>query len=249
MLLAIDIGNTNIVAALCDNGKIKDSVRFETSDKRVFRFISSFKSRLIEGSVISSVVPEMDKKIERIISRIYGIKPLFVTAGIFSGIMGIGLKNRKEIGSDRLVNAYAAVRLYGKPAIIVDFGTATTFCAVDKKGRYIGGAIAPGIAISRDSLHEKTAKLPVVDLEFPSSVIGSNTVSSMQSGILYGYVGIVECLVARFKKILGRNSYVIATGGLAGKISSKTDIIDIVDPDLTLKGLAFLWEKIWRADR
>ncbi|MFA5103707.1 MAG: type III pantothenate kinase [Candidatus Margulisiibacteriota bacterium] len=249
MLLAIDIGNTNIVAALCDNGKIKDSVRFETADKRTFGFLSSFKNNFVEGVMISSVVPKIDKKIASMILKIYGVNPFFVSAGIFDGIMGIRLKNKREIGSDRLVNAFAASRLYGKPSIIIDFGTATTFCAVDRKGRYLGGAIAPGISISRDALYEKTAKLPLVDLSFPSAVIGTNTVSAMQSGILYGYVGIVESLVSRFKKVLGKDTRVIATGGLAGKISSKTDIIEIVDPDLTLKGLGLLWEKIWKISR
>lgn len=249
MLLAIDIGNTNIVASLCENGKIKDSIRFETADKRIFKFLSSFKKVFIEGAIISSVVPKMDKNIASMIAKIYGVRPFFISAEIFAGIMGIGLKDKKEIGSDRLANAFAAAKLYGKPSIIIDFGTATTFCAVDRKGRYLGGAIAPGVAISRDALHEKTAKLPFVDLKFPSAVIGGNTVLAMQSGILYGYVGIVESLVKRFKKVLGRTSCVIATGGLAEKISSKTDIIDIVDPDLTLKGLAMLWEKIWKTGR
>lgn len=249
MLLAIDIGNTNIVAALCENGKVKDSVRFETADKRAFGFLSSFKKAFVEGVMVSSVVPKIDKKIASMIEKIYDVRPFFVSADIFAGIMGIGLKNKEEIGSDRLVNAYAAARLYGKPAIIIDFGTATTFCAVDKKGRYLGGAIAPGISISRDALHEKTAKLPLVDLKMPSAVIGRDTVSAMQSGILYGYVGIVEGMVERFKKILGKDAYVIATGGLAGKISSKTDIIKTVDPDLTLKGLYMLWEQIWKKNR
>ena len=249
MLLAIDIGNTNIVAALCENGNVKDSVRFETTDKRILTFLSSFKKAFIEGVVISSVVPKIDKKIASMVVKLYGIKPFFVSAGIFDGIMGIGLEDKKEVGSDRLVNAYAAIRLYGKPAIIIDFGTATTFCAVDRKGRYLGGAIAPGISISRDSLHEKTAKLPLVELKIPSVVIGRDTVSAMQSGILYGYVGIVEGMVKRFKRVLGKDARVVATGGLAGKISSKTDIIKTVDPDLTLKGLYMLWEQIWKTDR
>jgi type III pantothenate kinase len=245
MILAIDIGNTNIVAALCDRDRIRDSVRFDTADPRTSKFLSMFKDVFIEGVIISSVVPKIDKNIFMITKKIYGIKPTFVSAVMFDGIMGIRAKNKKEIGADRLVNAYAATQIYGKPSVIIDFGTATTFCAVSSSGEYLGGAIAPGVAISRDALHEKTAKLPFVELSFPTSAIGGNTVSAMQSGILYGYVGIVESMVERFKKILGKNAVVVATGGLAEKISSKTDIIEVVDKDLTLKGLDLLWKKIW----
>ncbi len=246
MLLAIDVGNTNIVAALCDSGRVHDLIRFETSDKRAGTFLSAYKNIPVEGIIISSVVPKLDGAIRSDIRRVYGAEPIFVSSDIFKGIMDISLPARAEIGADRLVNAYAARIIYGKPAIIIDFGTATTFCAVNAKGAYIGGAIAPGIGISRDALHEKTAKLPLVELKYPKSVIGQDTVSAMQSGILYGYVGIVEGLVGRLKKVLGRGTRVIATGGLAGKISSKTDIIEVVDPDLTLKGLELLWKKIWK---
>lgn len=245
MLLAIDIGNTNIVAALCDRDRIRDSVRFDTADPRTSKFLSMFKGVFVEGAIVSSVVPKMDKTVFQLIQKLYGIKPTFVSAGMFDGIMGIRAQNKKEIGADRLVNAYAAAQIYGKPSVIIDFGTATTFCAVSSSGEYLGGAIAPGVAISRDALHEKTAKLPFVELTFPSSVIGGSTVSAMQSGILFGYVGIVESMVERFKKILGKNAVVVATGGLAEKISSKTDIIMVVDRDLTLKGLDLLWKKIW----
>lgn len=249
MLLAVDIGNTNIVAALCENGRVKDSVRFETRDKRAKKLLSCFKTAFIEGAVISSVVPDADKRVSRAVKELYGISPLFISSEVLKGILAIKLSNKKEVGADRLVNAYAAEKLYGAPSIIVDFGTATTFCAVDRNGAYLGGAIAPGIAISRDALHEKTAKLPSVELNFPPSAIGHNTAAAMQSGILYGYVGIVESIIARFRKILGKDAIVIATGGLAGKISSKTDIIEIVDPDLTLKGLSMIWDRIWKTSR
>jgi len=140
------------------------------------------------------------------------------------------------------VNVYAAQKLFGKPLIVIDFGTATTFCAVDKNGAYLGGAIAPGVNLSRSSLHEKTAKLPLVDLKFPKKVIGDDTVSAMRSGIFWGYVGITEKMVRLFKEKLGKNAKVIATGGLAGVIAGKTDIIDTIEPNLTLIGLRMIGE-------
>jgi len=246
MLLAVDIGNTNIVAGSMDGWTVKKVIRFSTDSDDHKKEFSAFKNKFIEGIIVSSVVPEIDKKLGKALKALFGISPFFVTAGSFKGLMNIMLKNKREIGVDRLVDSYAAVKLYGKPAIVIDFGTATTFCAVNAKGHYLGGAISPGVSISRDALHEKTAKLPLVELKVPRKAIGDSTVSAMQSGIIYGYVGIVEGLVARFKKVLGSRAKVVATGGLAGIISTQTDIIDIVDPDLTLKGLGLIWQKIWK---
>lgn len=246
MLLAIDIGNTNIVVGWLDGLLVKKVVRFSTSSGDYVKEFSKFKKGFTEGVIISSVVPEADKKVAKALKSLFPVNPYFVSSASFTGLMQIMLKNKKEIGVDRLVDSFAAMELYGKPAIVIDFGTATTFCAVNKKGRYLGGAISPGVSISRDALHEKTAKLPLVELKVPKKVIGDSTVSAMQSGIIYGYVGIVEGLVARFKKVLGSRAKVVATGGLAGIISTQTDIIDIVDPDLTLKGLSLIWQKIWK---
>lgn len=241
MLLAIDIGNTNIVVGLFDDDKLIKSNRFISKTNAFqdyfFKKLSQFKRLKIKAVIIASVVPQINKKIRSAIVKLFDIEPFFINADSFKGLLEINVKNKSEVGADRLINAYAAKKIYGKPIIIIDFGTATTICAVDKKGRYLGGAIAPGIAISRDALQEKTAKLPLVDLKFPKKVIGHNTVSAIQSGILLGYLGLIEGLVKRFKQELDYNAKVIATGGLAKIISSKTDIIDKIDMDLTLKGL------------
>jgi type III pantothenate kinase len=164
-----------------------------------------------------------------------------VDAGVKTGVR-IRYDNPREVGADRVVNAAAALRLYGAPACIVDFGTATTFDALSAEGDYIGGAIAPGILIAAEALFARTAKLPRVDLVRPPGVIGTNTVQSMQSGILFGYAGLVDSMVKRFRKELGEDMKVIATGGLASVIAQETDVIEIVDPWLTLKGLRLIWE-------
>ncbi|MCX5749464.1 MAG: type III pantothenate kinase [Candidatus Saganbacteria bacterium] len=247
MLLTVDIGNTNIVAGLFENDRLIKKFRFSTYLNDYKKQFFSFKGAFIEGVIISSVVPAVEKNIGRILNRLFGIEPFFLNAATFNGLMKILLKNKNEIGVDRLADSYAAMILYGKPLIVIDFGTATTFCAVDKKGSYLGGAISPGVAISRDALHEKTAKLPLVALKVPVKAIGGSTVSAMQSGIIYGYAGIVESLVKRFREKLGKKTRVVATGGLAGIISSQTDIIDVVDPDLTLKGLNLIWKAIWKS--
>ncbi|MFA5098386.1 MAG: type III pantothenate kinase [Candidatus Margulisiibacteriota bacterium] len=241
MLLAVDIGNTNTVAGIFNGKTLVKTLRFETMSN--FQYpMSNFRKYKISRAVISSVVPSLDKKMAKIVKQLFGVRPYFVNAGTFRGLMGIKLKKPKEIGADRLVNVYAARRQYGKPLIVIDFGTATTFCAVDKNGAYLGGAIAPGVNLSRSSLHEKTAKLPLIDLKFPKKVIGDDTVSAMRSGIFWGYVGITEKMVALFRKKLGKGAKVIATGGLAGIISDKTDIIDVVEPNLTLIGLRMIGE-------
>lgn len=241
MLLAIDIGNTNIVVGLFDDEKLIKLNRFVTktdaSPDYFFKKLSQFKKSKINAVIVASVVQLLNKNIRIAIVKLFNLEPLFVNADSFKGLLDIKVKNKNEVGTDRLANAYAAKKLYATPVIIIDFGTATTVCAVDKKGRYLGGAIAPGIAISRDALFEKTAKLPLVDLKFPKKVIGDNTVLAMQSGILFGYLGLIEGLVKRFKKELGYDVKVIATGGLAKIICSKTDIIDKIDMELTLKGL------------
>ncbi len=246
MLLAIDVGNSNIVVTVFSNDKPKKTIRIDTCACKASGFLSEFKKLKFAGVIVSSVVPSCNSHIARVTKKLFNINPYFVDSSSFLRILQIDLKNRKEIGSDRLVNVFAAKILYGTPLIIIDFGTATTFCAVDHRGHYLGGAIAPGVAISRDALHEKTAKLPRVDISFPKKVIGDDTISAMKSGIFYGYVGIVEGLVVRFRQIIGNNAKVIATGGLSKIIASETDIIDIIDQDLTLKGLNMLWKAIWK---
>lgn len=181
--------------------------------------------------VVSSVVPQEDKVIKKVLPH-----ARFITAKNIKGLK-IKIKNKGEVGADRVVNALASLRLYGKPAIIVDFGTATTFDALSAKGEYLGGAIAPGIALTRDILHERTAKLPRVEVKPPRKVIGDSTVEAIRSGLVYGYAALVEGMIARFKKKLGVRTKVIATGGYAELIGKYARGIDIIDEDLTLKGL------------
>lgn len=246
-ILAVDIGNSNIVAGVFSAGGLKNVFRSNTSIKSFKIAINKYRNERVECVIVSSVVPSINKGISSLILKTFKIKPNFVTFAAFRGRFSTSLKNRSEIGADRLVNAFAAKILYGQPVIIIDFGTATTFCVVDKKGCYLGGAISTGVAISRDALHEKTAKLPLVELKFPKGIIGHDTVSSMQSGILWGYVGMVEKIVNLMKNRVGQKAKVIATGGLAKIIAGETDIINIVDQELTLKGLCLIGEKICKS--
>jgi type III pantothenate kinase len=179
--------------------------------------------------------------LEELCQRYCGVTPLVVGAGIKTGVR-ILLENPREAGPDRVVNAAAAHRLYGGPLIVIDFGTATTLDAVSADGDYIGGAIAPGIGISADALFERAARLPRVELVSPKKAIGKGTVSAMQSGLIFGYVGLIEGIVARMRKELGGKVRVIATGGLASVIAKETDVIEILDPDLTLVGLRLIHE-------
>jgi type III pantothenate kinase len=164
-----------------------------------------------------------------------------VDAGVKTGVR-VRYEDPRAVGADRIVDAVAVVRLYGGPACVVDFGTATTFDAISASGDYLGGAIAPGIGIAADALYQRTAKLPRVDIQKPPSVIGRNTVHSMQSGLLYGYVGLVEGMVTRFRQVLGPDMKVIATGGLADIVAHETAVIQVVAPWLTLDGLQMIWE-------
>ena len=183
----------------------------------------------------------LDDNLKSLCQRYFGFLPLVVGSGIKTGVR-IYTENPKEVGTDRVVNALAAHRLYGGPLIVIDFGTATTFDAVSREGDYLGGAIAPGVGISAEALFERTAKLPRVEMVWPKHVIGRNTVTAIQSGLLYGYVGLVEGIVARMRREMGGTAKVIATGGLARTISSETKVVDAVDTELTLVGLRFIYE-------
>jgi len=234
MLLAVDIGNTNIVFGLFKGNKLASKHRMLSDSSAAVKLKGG-----IDSAIIGSVVPGLTRLISARISRRYGIKP-FIVKWNDTGIK-IALRNKGQIGIDRLINALAVKRKYGTPAVVIDFGTATTFCAIDKKGIYRGGAITSGLAISRDVLHERTAKLPMIQIEKPGRAIGFDTVSAMRSGLFYGYVDMVEGMIKRFKKELGGGAKVIATGGLSKIISSGTDKIDVVDPDLTLEGLNMIY--------
>ncbi|HLE05595.1 MAG TPA: type III pantothenate kinase, partial [Anaerolineales bacterium] len=196
----------------------------------------------ISSVIISSVVPPLQSSLEEMAHRYFGIAPLVVGPGIKTG-MPILYDSPREVGADRIVNAVAAFEAYGGPAIVVDFGTATTFDAVSGKGEYLGGIIAPGIGIAAEALFERTAKLPRIDIAKPKSVVGKNTVSSMQAGLFFGYLGLVEGIVTRMREEMGGEPVVIATGGLAHLILSESQLIHHVDPLLTLTGLRIIYER------
>ena len=251
MLLAIDIGNTNVVVGVFDREAMAANWRVGTNaqitaDEYAMTFKDLFgfaglEFRQVTGVVISSVVPTILPVMVEMARKYFRIEPMIVTHGIKTGIT-IRYENPKELGADRIVNAAAAYKMFGGPLIIVDFGTATTFCAVTREGEYLGGAITPGIKISAEALFQRASKLPRVELAKPTSVIGTDTISAMQSGILYGYAGLVDGIVGRVKKELSPDARVIATGGLAELVSPETKTIEEVRPQLTLEGLRLLYE-------
>ena len=200
-----------------------------------------FGPQALHGICLASVVPPLTGKILEACRSYLKQEPLVVDAGVKTGVR-VRYEDPKAVGADRIVDAAAVQRLYGGPACVVDFGTATTFDAISAEGDYLGGAIAPGIGIAAEALFLRTAKLPRVDLQRPPSVIGRNTVHSMQSGLLYGYVGLVEGMVERFRQELGPQMKVIATGGLAEIVAKETGVIQIIAPWLTLEGLRIVWE-------
>jgi type III pantothenate kinase len=252
MILVVDVGNTNIVLGIFEGKKLIKSWRISTNkDKtvdeygiqiRVLFHFSNIKHENIEAVVISSVVPPVMPVLETMTIKYFGMKPLIVGPGVKTA-MTIKYDNPKEVGADRIVNAIAAYEMYGGPLIVVDFGTATTFDAISKEGEYLGGAIAPGIGISTEALYTRAAKLPRIELVKPKAVIGKNTVTSMQSGIIFGFAGQTEGIITRMKKEIGGKVYVIATGGLAELISKESGSIDKINPNLTLEGLRIIYER------
>lgn len=251
MLLAIDVGNTNIVLGVYDGEEPKAYFRLSTSyersrDEYGVMFLSFLQHKGIsvediEAVIISSVVPQVMYSLERSVKKYIGKEPIVIDNKTDFG-MKILYNNPAEVGADRIVNAYAAKKLYGTPLIIVDFGTATTFCAVSENGDYLGGAISPGIKISTEALFTRTAKLPRVEISKPDAVIGKNTVESMQSGILYGYVGQVIYIVNKMREEMkAPEARVIATGGLANLIAAETDIFFDINGSLTLEGLRLFY--------
>jgi len=257
MLFVLDVGNTNTVIGVYDGEELKHHWRVETSrNKTEDEFGMIFKSLLehvglsfkdFEGIIISSVVPPIMFSLERMCQKYFHLKPLIVGPGIKTGL-NIKYENPREVGADRIVNAVAGIHLYGSPLVIVDFGTATTYCYINEDKQYMGGAIAPGISISTEALYSRASKLPRIEIARPDGVIGKNTVSAMQAGILFGYVGQVEGIVNRMKKQSDATPKVIATGGLAALIGNESDVIDIVDPFLTLKGLHLIYMKNTKED-
>ena len=250
MLLAIDIGNTEITVGVFEGEQKKTTFQMTTSihrtaDENAVLLLSIMKNRGLDVSDIKdvalcSVVPPLTSIFDDMVKRYFGISPLIVAAGVKTGIR-ICMDNPKEVGADRIVDAVAANHLYGGPVIIVDMGTATTFEIVSKNGDYLGGAIAPGILSSAEALFQRAAMLPRIDLTAPNKVIGTNTIDAMKSGVVYGYVGLVESMVLRMQKELGAKVKVVATGGFSGLIARETKVIDEVNPDLTLIGLRLIY--------
>jgi len=252
LIFVFDVGNTNIVLGVYDQEELKHHWRIETNRHRTEDEFGMIVKNLfdhvqlsfsdIDGIIISSVVPPIMFSLERMCQKYFHIKPLVVGPGIKTGL-DIKYENPREVGADRIVNAVAAIHEYGSPLIIVDFGTATTYCYINEHNQYMGGAIAPGIGISTEALYSRAAKLPRIEISRPDDVIGKNTVSAMQAGILYGYVGQVEGIVKRMKDKGSVQPKVIATGGLANLIAQESSVIDIVDPFLTLKGLQLIYKR------
>lgn len=252
MLFVIDVGNTNIVLGVYEGDELKhnwriSSDRNRTDDEFGMLIKNLFADRgltcdQIEGAIISSVVPPLMFPLEKMCQKYFNVKPMVIGPGLKTGL-NIKADNPREVGADRIVNAVAGIYYYGAPLIIVDFGTATTFCLIDEEGGYHGGAIAPGIGISTEALYSRAAKLPRIELVKPASVVGRNTIHAMQSGIIYGFVGQVDELVRRMKAECAVEPKVIATGGLAQLIGSESSQIDEVDPWLTVKGLRLIYDR------
>jgi type III pantothenate kinase len=251
MLLTIDIGNTNITFGLYQGDELGPRWRIRTLHEKMpdeygILLDQLFRNRDhqpadVTGIAIASVVPPLTPIFEQVCQAYIGVAPLIIDAGVRTGVR-VRYDNPRDVGADRVVDAAAVRALYGVPACVVDFGTATTFDAVSADGDYLGGAIAPGVGIAAQALFERTAKLPRVELTRPPSAIGRNTPHSIQSGLLFGYVGLVEGMVARFKEELGPETRTVATGGLASLIARETEVIDVVDPWLTLHGLRIIFE-------
>ena len=258
MLLAFDVGNTNIVLGVFKDGKLIQNWRMETDSNKsadeygmlinqLFEY-EGLNIKEVKDVIISTVGPSVLYTLQHLSMKYFNRKAIVVGAGIKTGLV-VKYDNPKQVGADRIVNAVAAYAKYGGPLVIIDFGTATTFCAITENAEYLGGTIAPGVKISSDALFEKTSKLPKVELEEPGHVICKNTIESMQSGLVYGHMGMVEYITNKMKAELetlsptGKTAKVVATGGLATLIEKGIDCIDHVDKMLTLEGLQLIYEK------
>ncbi|QAT43571.1 type III pantothenate kinase [Aminipila luticellarii] len=258
MLLAFDVGNTNIVLGVFKDGELIQNWRLETDNNKsadeygmvinqLFTY-EGLETREVKDVIISTVVPSILYTLQHLSMKYFHKRAIVIGPGIKTGLI-VKYDNPKQVGADRIVNAVAAYAKYGGPLIVIDFGTATTFCAITENAEYLGGTIAPGVKIASDALFEKTAKLPKVELEEPGHAICKNTIESMQSGLVYGHMGMVEYITKKMKKELadltksGKEVTVVATGGLASLIEQGIDCIDHVDKMLTLEGLQLIYQK------
>lgn len=252
MILVIDVGNTNIVLGVYQGDRLAYHWRMHTNKqytedeygmlvKGLFRE-EGLSTKEVSGIIISSVVPSLMFALENMCTKYFHQKPMVVGPGTKTGLP-INYENPRDVGADRIVNAVAALEEYEPPLIIVDFGTATTFCYVDEHGHYLGGAIAPGIQISTEALYQHASRLPRIELKIPNHVVGRNTVAAMQSGIIFGYAGQVDSIVRRMKRLASKPATVLATGGFAELIARESEEIMHVDPFLTLKGLYLIYQK------
>ena len=251
MLLALDIGNTSIHIGLWDHEELTATYRIGVEQERLpdeygvlilsLLATAGLSPRDVEACIIGCDVPPLIPTFETVCRKFFHTEPMVVGHGLRTGVR-ILYDNPKQLGADRIIDAVAAIRTYGAPVIVVDFGTATVFDAINEHGDYLGGAIAPGIGIASEALFSRAAMLYRVQIERPPTAIGKNTIHAMQAGILFGYVGLVEGLVARFKSELEGDVKVVATGGFASEIARETNCLDIVDADLTLEGLRMIYE-------
>jgi type III pantothenate kinase len=252
VILVIDVGNTNIVLGIYQDRELLHHWRLSTNRSATVDeygimihnlfHMGNIDTHAIDGIIISSVVPPIVATLEHLCETYLGKTPLIVGPGIKTGL-NIRYENPREVGADRIVNSVSAIEQYGGPLIVVDFGTATTFDYIDHKGNYLGGAIVPGLGISTEALYQRAAKLPRIELSKPKSVIGRNTVHSMQAGIIYGYAGQVDGIVERMKAEMKENPKVIATGGLAELIAKESRTIEEINPLLTLEGLRLIYKR------
>ena len=249
-LLVVDVGNSNVVLGIYRGDQLVNSWRLATARERTFDEYGILARQLIgdelydglEGAIVASVVPPLHTAMAAMIRKYFDVDVMFVEPGVKTGI-AIQVDNPQEVGADRIVNCVAAHEIYGGPAVIVDFGTATTFDVVTEDARYIGGVIAPGLIISAEALFARAARLPRVDIKRPPTVVGSNTVVNMQSGLYFGYLGLVDGILARIRNEVPGLKHIVATGGLAALMAGDSEYIQEVDESLTLRGLKIVYDR------
>ena len=252
MLVVIDVGNTNITLGVYNQDELIANFRLttkmqRTSDEFGVTILSFFRTKdinplAIEDVLISSVVPKVMHSLTNAVRRYFNLEPMIVGPGIKTGI-SIKTENPKEVGADRIVDIAAAYHIYGGPALVIDFGTATTYDYVNENGEFEFGVISPGIELCAQALWTQAAKLPEIEIEKPASIVAKNTITSMQGGLVYGYIGQTEYIIKKIKEETGKDLKVIATGGLGRIISNETDMIDVYDPDLAFKGMKVIYNK------